>query len=135
MISENTWKEYDCAARLEQELVRTRWTLFTALLSVSFVVAGLTLNQLSALGPWLGKGGLSFAWLIFMAAFYHYWWFHVKAHDLRTRLCELEEVLGIQVYRIRTRRPTLGGVKLYYHWAFDLVAIAYTALLGLVLTH
>lgn len=134
MENENLWKEYEHGARLEQELVRSRWTFFTAMLSVSFVVAGLTLNQLAALGPLLGKSGFGFGWLIFMAGFYHYWWFHRKAHDLRSRLCEIEEALGVQIYRIRTRRPTWGGVNLYYHWAIDLLALAYTSLLGIVLS-
>ncbi len=129
----NVWKEYDHCARLEQELVRNRWTFFTALLSVSFVVGGLTLNQLEALGPLLGKGGFAFGWLIFVAAFYHYWWFHKKAHDLREHLCDLERRLKIEVYIIRTRRPTVAGIKLYYHWSIDILALAYTLMLAAVL--
>jgi len=131
---DHAWKEYEHAARLEQELVRSRWTLFTALLSISFVVGGLTLNQLASLGPLLGKAGFSFGWLIFLAGFYHYWWFHKKAHALRDHLCELEEELDIRVYRIRTQRPTIRGVPLYYHWAIDALAVAYTFLLVIVLS-
>ena len=130
---ESVWKEYEHGARLEQELVRNRWMFFTALLSVSFVVGGLTLNQMSALGPVLGKGGFAFGWLIFMAAFYHYWWFHKKSHDIREHLCGLEEQLGIRVYLIRTSRPQAGGIRLYYHWAIDALAVAYTLLLVFVL--
>jgi hypothetical protein len=130
---ESLWREYEHAARLEQELVRNRWTFFTALLSVSFVVGGLTLNQMSALGPLLGKAGFAFGWLIFIAAFYHYWWFHGKSHEIRERLCELEAKLDIEVYLIRTKRPRLGPMKLYYHWAIDALAVAYTLLLVCVL--
>jgi len=127
------WKEYEHCARLEQELVRNRWTFFTALLSVSFVVGGLTLNQLETLGPLLGKAGFAFGWLIFLAGYYHYWWFHKKSHDIRDHLCELEERLDIYVYRIRVRRPMLAGIKLYYHWVIDALAIAYTLMLIVVL--
>ncbi|NOT00905.1 MAG: hypothetical protein HOP29_09775 [Phycisphaerales bacterium] len=90
---------------------------------MSFVVGGLTLNQLQALGRVLGKTGFAFGWLIFMSGFYHYWWFHRKSHDLRDHLCALEESLGIHVYRIRTRRPTIAGVKIYHHWAIDFLAV------------
>lgn len=132
MANEQLWKEYEYATRLEHELVRNRWTFFTAMLLVSFVVAGLTLSQLENLGPVLGKAAFAFGWLISVAAFYHYWWFHNKAHDIRARLCDLEEKIDINLYRVRVRRPSLGGVKLYYHWAIDALAIGYTALLVMV---
>ena len=128
------WREYENCARLEQELVRNRWTFFTALLSVSFVVGGLALTQLEALGPLLGKASFSFGWLISMAAFYHYWWFHKISHDLRKRLCYLEEdVLHIEVYLIRVRRHKLAGVRLYYRWCIWALALAYTLMLAGVL--
>ena len=133
MPNEELWREYEHGARLEQELVRNRWTYFTAMLSVSFVVGGLTLAQHEVLGPVLGRAGFAFGWLIYMAGFYHYWWFHKKAHDIRAHLCELEQQLGINVYRIRTRRPRLGSRPLYYHWSIDTLAVAYTAMLILVL--
>ena len=131
--SDNLWREYEHCARLEQELLKNRWTFFTALLSVSFVVGGLALNQFQALGPVLGKAAFGFGWLIFMAAFYHYWWFHAKSHDLRDHLCDIEKKLGVTVYLIRTRRPKLGPIPLYYHWAIDGLALAYTIMLVLVL--
>jgi hypothetical protein len=128
------WREYENCARLEQELVRNRWTFFTALLSVSFVVGGLALTQLEALGPLLGKAGFAFGWLISAAAFYHYRWFHKKCHDLRERLCYLErEKLGIEVYLIRGRRPTFRGRELYYHWAIDALFVFYTLMFIAVL--
>jgi hypothetical protein len=127
------WKEHECCARLEQELVRNRWTFFTAMLSVSFVVGGLTLSQLGALGPLLGKAGFSFGYLIFLSGVYHYVWFHRICHKLRDRLCQLETKLGITVYIIRRERPKLDGKELYYHWAIDLLALAYTIILILVL--
>lgn len=130
---DDIWKEYEHLARLEQELVRNRWTAFTALVSVSFLVGGLALNQMSTLQPVFGKAGFAFGWLIFVAAFYHYWWFHRKAHHIRHHLCDLEKELRIEVYLIRTRRPELAGIKLYYHWAIDALALAYTLLLVLVL--
>ncbi len=133
MNKEEIWKEYDYVFRLEQELNKTRWTVFTALLSVSFIIAGLVLKEISALGPVLGRLGMIFGWLVFMAGFYHYWWFHRRAHELRVRMCELEEQISISVFRIRTIRPHIGGFKIYYHWAIDALALAYTVILVVVL--
>jgi hypothetical protein len=131
--TEELWKEYDYIFQLEQELNKTRWMVFTALLSVSFIIAGLVLKEISTLGPILGKCGIAFGWMIFMAGFYHYWWFHKRAHELRDRLCELEEKLSISVFRIRSKRPVFHGVKIFYHWAIDVIAVAYTVILGIVL--
>jgi len=128
----DVWREYEYTTRLEQELVRQRWVVFTALLSVSFVVAGLTLSQLKA-QPLLGTAGFIFAYLIFCAGVYHYWWFHQKAHDLRDRLLELEDILGIQPYHIRAQRPKLREIPLYYKWAIRVLLVAYTAMLIIVL--
>ena len=133
MSVEDIWKEYDYIFKLEQELNKTRWTVFAAFLSVSFIVAGLVLKEISALGPTLEKCGMTFGWLVFMAGFYHYWWFHKRAHELRDHMCELEEKLSIHVFRIRTRRPQVAGIRIYYHWAVDAIAVAYTVILGLVL--
>jgi hypothetical protein len=133
MSNDNKWKEYDYIFKLEQELNKTRWMVFTALLSVSFIIGGLVLKEAAALGPLLTKSGMVFGWLIFMAGVYHYWWFHKKAHDLRDRMCELEEELSIEVFKIRTRRPKCLGIKIFYHWAINVLALAYTLILVLVL--
>lgn len=133
MPEEEIWKEYDYLFQLERDLNRTRWTVFTVFLSVSFIIAGLVLKEMSALGPMLGKCGMAFGWLVFMAGFYHYWWFHKRAHDLRDRMCEVEENLSISVFRIRAKRPQFRGIKVYYHWAVDVMAVAYTLMLALVL--
>ena len=133
MSNENTWKEYEHVFQLEQEMNKSRWMVFTAFLSVSFIIAGLILREMSSLGPVVGKSGMAFGWLVFMAGFYHYWWFHRRSHQLRRHLCELEDKLFIRVFKIRTERPEIAGIKIYYHWAIDLMAISYTLLLGLVL--
>ena len=132
---EDIWKEYEHCARLEQDLVRNRWTFFTAMLSVSFVVAGLTLSQRTALGLWLGLAGFFFGWLSAGAAFYHYWWFHRISHAVRKHLCTLEEKLGIEPYRIRSFktekliRPEFLGKTLKCRYAIYILAAAYTVLL------
>jgi len=127
------WKEYEQCSRLEQELGRTRWTFFTAILSVSLVVGGLALKQTEAPGAVLGKAGFAFGWLIFLAGYYHYWWFHKILHKLRDHLCELErKPLEIRVYIIRGERPQFGFLR-HYHWAIDLLALAYTLMLIFVL--
>ena len=128
-----TWREYDYCTRLEQELVKSRWTFFTALLSVSFLVGGLALKEFQSLGPQFGKIAFAFGWLIYLGAFCHYWWFHRKSDDLREHLCKLETQLGITVYLIRSRRPKIGPLPLRYHWAIDAQLVAYTIILILVL--
>jgi len=133
MSSEEVWREYDYIFKLEQELNKTRWMVFTALLSVSFIIAGLVLKEGVTLGPILTKVGMVFGWLIFIVGFYHYWWFHRESHELREHMCELEEKLSISVFRIRTKRPQFYGIKIFYHWAIDVVALAYTVILVLVL--
>jgi hypothetical protein len=91
------------------------------------------LRETATLGPLLTKSGIGFGWLIFMAGFYHYWWFHKRAHELRNRMCELEEKLSITVFKIRTKRPKFLGIKIFYHWIIDVMALAYTMILILVL--
>jgi hypothetical protein len=127
------WKEYEQCARLEQELVRNRWTFFTALLSVSLIVGGLALKNLNELRPLLGVSAFAFGWLIFVAAYCHYYWFHRIAHRLRDHLCQLEDKLYIEAYIIRCKRKPLGGFLRYYHWVIDLLALAYTVLLVIVI--
>jgi len=133
MSNEELWREYDYAFKLEQELNKTRWMVFTAFLSLSFIIVGLVLKEMATLGPVLGKCGMTFGWLVFMAGFYHYWWFHRRAHELRDTMCALEEKLAINVFRMRSRRPKFVGMKIYYHWAIDVMAIVYTFILVLIL--
>ncbi|MEW5766116.1 MAG: hypothetical protein AB1797_00615 [bacterium] len=133
MATDELWREYDYLFKLEQKLNKTRWTVFVAFLSVSFIVACLVLKEMATLGPLFGKCGMTFGWLVFMAGFYHYWWFHRRAHELRNRMCELEKKLAISVFIIRTNRPQLWGMKIYYHWAVDTMAIAYTFILIILL--
>src|SRR5574337_694951 len=132
MANSDLWREYELGSRLEQELVRSRWTFFTAMLSVSFVVGGLSLAQSASLGPWLSRAGFAFGWIIFLAGYYHYWWFHRIAHSLRERLVQLEKELHeqqqqhVEWYQIRARRPRLVGRELYYHLGIDVLTVAYT---------
>jgi len=127
------WKEYDHCAHLEQELAKIRWTFFTASLTLSLAVGGFALSYSQTLKPFLTKSAIVFGCLVFIAGYYHYRWFHGKAHDLRDHLCELEKKLQILVYRIRTRRPRFRGMRIYYHWVIDVIALAYIVMLILVL--
>lgn len=109
MSNEELWREYDYAFKLEQELNKTRWMVFTAFLSVSFIIAGLVLKEMTTLGPVLGKCGMTFGWLVFMVGFYHYWWFHRRAHELRDAMCALEEKLAIKFSGFAPTGPNLWG--------------------------
>jgi hypothetical protein len=130
---EDLWREYDRCAHLEQALVRHRWTFFTVLFAAGLVIGGIMLGQRETFEPLLSKAGFAFGYLIFVAGYYHYWWFHRKCHLLRDHLCDLERRLGIEVYIIREYRPRLWVLPLHYHWAIDVLAIAYTVVLIAVL--
>ncbi|MBU0690697.1 hypothetical protein KKC97_01475 [bacterium] len=127
------WQEYDYASKLEQELCRNRWVFFTAMLTVSLAVCGIALNQMDSATPLFGKIAISFGWLIFAAAYYHYWWFHKITHRLRDHLCVLEKELKITVYIIRCDRTIHGCSALRYHWVIDILALAYTMVLVFIL--
>ena len=132
---EDIWREHDRCAHLEQELVRLRWTFFTALFAMGLVIGAVMLGQRETLRPLLGKAGFAFGYLIFVAGYYHYYWLHRKCHLLRDHLCDLERRLGIEVYIIRDYRPRLWVLGLHYHWAIDVLAIAYTVILTAVLVY
>lgn len=128
-------EEYEYTFKLENELNRTRWPLFTALLSISLVMTGLLLKELESLDTCLGKYGMVFSWLIFMAAYVHYLWFHHRAHLLRERLYELEQKLDIKVFTISKQPVIFLGIRVRYHWMIHLLAVAYLVLLMLILFH
>ena len=124
------WREYESCARYEQELCRVRLNFFTALLSISLLVGGFCLQYLQDVSLAVRITAIVLAWLIFVAAYYHYWWFHRKSHDLRDHLKRLEEALKIFPYRIRTHRPKLfNRFPVYYHWVIDALAVVFTLML------
>jgi len=131
---DDLWKEYDYIFKLETGLNQIRWTVFTALLSVSLLIGGIVVGQDSNQQLSLVlKAGIIFGSIIMAAAWYHYWWFHKKSEKLRDRMNILENKLGIRVFLVRTERPKLFGKVIYYKWAINAVAIAYLILACLVI--
>ena len=126
-------KEYDYLSKLELESTRLRHTTFTALLSISFIVAGLATkadtSTVVILGHELAPSRLVFflGFVFYLFAVVHYSWHHRYAHRYRAVLKKLESDLGISVYRVRVR-PRLWKFKLHYNWALYVVGLLYGAI-------
>ena len=123
-------KEYELLAQLEQETTRMRHTMFTALVSVSFILPGLAVN-VEASGVTIFGTTTSLSRMVFLLGFifylfaiFHYAWYHRYSHLYRKELKNIEEKLGISIYRLRVR-PQVGPLKLHFDWALYIIALIY----------
>lgn len=130
-------KEYERLAQLELETTKLRYTTFTALLSISFVVAGLAANasgaEIQIFGTITSVRQLAFllGFVFNLVSLFHYLWYHRYSHLYRKALKDLEETLGISVYRLRVR-PQIGPFKLHFVWVLYIVAIAYGCVVAVI---
>ncbi len=129
--------EYSYLLYYEVELFKTRWQVFTALLSISFVITGLGLQKLaehSAQGSEvLLKLVCTVGVLVYFVGYFHYLWFHSKAHGLRHRLKEIEDKLEYRIYRVREqKRPAVFGLELHFSWVLVVLTLANTILIAYV---
>jgi len=122
--------EYERLSLLEQETTKLRLSTFTALLSISFLLPGLSLRT-DGLKVSLGILGLAIEQLVFLLGFlffcfamFHYHWYHRIAHRYRRALKDLEAELGIEVYRLR-KRPKLGPLTFHFEWALHILGVIY----------
>jgi len=121
--------EYEKLFDYDIELTKLRWTVFAALFSVSLLIPGFALKDttgIQSLEPW-AKYAIAFGFLVYLAAYYHYWWFHRISHLIRKRLKEIEELEDIKIIRIR-KRPKIGPFKIYFHWMIWILGLAYAFL-------
>ena len=127
--------EYDYLMKYEIELFKNRWLVFTTLLSISFIITGLGLRYIASEGVnLLSQLVCILGAIVYFVGTYHYWWFHNKAHALRSRLIELEKKLGFQIYQIREEsRQSFLGIKLKFHWVINFLTLVYVALLFYIL--
>ena len=127
--------EYKFLMHYEIELFKSRWAVFVTLLSVSFVITALGLQQIGAKGPLLplrlicvlGAG-------VYFVGLFHYWWFHKKTCALRSRLAELEKIMGFQIHRVfQESKPTFLWFKPKFYWLIYSLTALYAVLLIYIL--
>jgi hypothetical protein len=147
--------EHEALARLEQASTQMRHQTFTALMSISFVLAGFAFKSPDKIEPACITSGVdkcqellsnivikgvgtyrpnqiaAVLGLVFYAfTVLHYWWYHRYSHIYRHQLKELEGELGIQVYSHR-QRPTasLGKrtMKFHFDWSLYIIGVLYTS--------
>jgi sterol desaturase/sphingolipid hydroxylase (fatty acid hydroxylase superfamily) len=107
------------------ELTKLRWAVFTALFSVSLIIAGLALKRdpgTQTFELW-AKYAIAFGFLVYLTAAFHYWWHHRISHHIRKELKVIEEKTNIKIIRIR-KRPS----KLHFHWMIWILGLAYAFL-------
>jgi hypothetical protein len=123
-------QEYEWLRNLELETTKFRYATFTALVSISFVVAGLAANATSTAFRLFGTDtNLSrvvffLGFLFYLFAVFHYLWYHRYSHRYRRRLKQLEADFKITVYTLR-ERPRKGRLKLHFHFALYLIGVVY----------
>jgi hypothetical protein len=127
-------KQYEMLTKLERSTSQMRYTTFTALISISFILPGFaaqtsrTAIPIHFLGQTTSPPALAFLLGLFFYIFtvVHYVWYHRYSHIYRHKLKQLEEELNIEVYRLRVR-PTLGRMKFHFNWLLYILGIAYFA--------
>lgn len=127
----NRQYEYEKLFAYEIELTKSRWTVFAALFSISLLIPGIVLRGSSGIqeiGLW-EKCAIAFGFLVFLAAHYHYWWFHRISHFIRAKLKDIEREEGIKIIIVRdSNRPKIGPFYLYLHWMIWVLDLAYAFL-------
>jgi hypothetical protein len=123
--------EYEKLAALERDMTGHRYTTFTALLAVSFILPGLADTcgdaHIEPLGLKLDLSNPVFAlgFLFYCFTVTHYIWYHRITETLRERLRDLERqgALNIRVYRL-WERPNWLLLK-RFHWTLYILGFFY----------
>jgi len=127
---------YKILAQLEIETTKTRHTTFTALLSISFILPGLALNNSNyQIMIWENKVTISqlvffLGYLFYLFSLFHYIWYHRYSHRYRKALKSQEKELSLEVYCLRIR-PKWGSFKFHFDWALYILGIIYGFITGL----
>jgi len=123
-------KEYDYLMQLELETTKIRHTTFTALLSISFILPGITLRSGTDIFIFLGfetnisKIVFLLGFIFYCFAVFHYSWYHRYSHRYRKGLKEIEKELNINVYR-RRKRYMKWNFKAHFDWSLYIIGIIY----------
>lgn len=129
--------EYKYLTRLEQATTYLRYTTFTALIGISFLLPGFASRvdvggaRIVLLGQPATVPSLAFllGFIFYLFSLIHYTWYHRYAHRYRARLKELELELGISVYLLR-KRPSIGRMKFHFDWVLYILGVAYGYITG-----
>ena len=125
-----TKEHYKQLKELEQETSKMRYTTFTALISISFILPGLSLKAdasqvvITNFTITLDKLVFLLGFLFYCFSVFHYAWYHRYSHIYRKKLKELETQLGIEVYKLRAR-PQIGNMKMHFDWSLYIIGIVY----------
>jgi hypothetical protein len=123
---------YGNLVHYEVELFKNRWTVFTALMSISFIVLGLGLKEFAN-----EKNNLfliitcGLAFFIYLIAFAHYLYFHRLAHAIRDSGEKLEKGEKDAIFTIR--REYREKRKIHFHAIIILFTIAYALILIVII--
>jgi len=127
--------EYKILSNIEIETTKFRYTNFTAILSISFILPGLAIqaNRLSidyidSVIP-ISKLVFLLGFVFYLFAVFHYRWFHRYSHFYRKRLKELEKEIGFTIYQLR-KRPHYKRMKFHFEWALYLIGLVYFCIAG-----
>ena len=137
-------EEYRMLSELEQSTTAMRHSVFTGVLSISFLIPTLGASvgdskSFIMVGDYrisLFSLLFTFGFIFYCFAVFHYWWYHRYSHIYRKRLKELEHELGIQVYSLRRRphKTTTGKnnkgatFKMHFDWALYIIGLLYAAI-------
>lgn len=125
-----TKEHYKQLKELEQETSKMRYTTFTALISISFILPGLSLKADAAqviitdYAITLDKLVFLLGFLFYCFSVFHYAWYHRYSHIYRKKLKDLETQLDIEVYKLRAR-PQIGNMKMHFDWSLYIIGTVY----------
>lgn len=129
-------EEYKYLSNLEMETTRFRYTTFTAILSTSFVLPGLSALPtlvtrtddlyISLIDARMSMSKMTFllGFIFYLFAVFYYIWFHRYSHFYRKRLKELEKEMDWNIYRLR-KRPMIKNMKFHFVWILYLIGGVY----------
>lgn len=127
--------EYKILSNVEMETTKFRYTNFTAILSISFILPGLAIQaggfSIEFLNSTIPISKLVFllGFVFYLFAVFHYRWFHRYSHFYRKRLKELEKEIGYTIYQLR-KRPQYKRIKFHFEWALYLIGLVYFLIAG-----
>lgn len=125
-------EEYRALQHLEIQTTKTHWISFAILLSVSFILTGLSAQQ-PYLKVYFFSYPVTFSVLVFLLGFvlfvlavFQYTWHEYSTAGYRDRLATLEKELGVEIYR-HQREPEVGAIKFQFSWMLYAVGVVYGA--------
>jgi len=127
--------EYRILSSIEMETTKIRYTNFTAILSISFILPGLAIQagnfSIKLIGATVPLSKLVFllGFVFYLFAVFHYRWFHRYSHFYRRRLKELEKEIGFTIYQLR-KRPHYKRIKFHFEWSLYLIGLVYFLIAG-----